>query len=92
MFAIPPGTPYEDESLWDEAIEETKQRGLWREAVRRRDPQLAAMYTDRRARLRRRVQHLVTEGYLIWMSYEKWLMSESLAEARAVAEGVEVPS
>ena len=41
VFAIPPGTPYEDESLWDEAIEETKQRGLWREAVRKRDPQLA---------------------------------------------------
>ncbi|KAI0727077.1 hypothetical protein C8Q72DRAFT_842573 [Fomitopsis betulina] len=74
VFAIPPGTLFEYEGLWEQAIQETEQRRLWREAIQRRDPELAAMYTDRRARFRRRVQYL------------SWLESESLAEARAIVE------
>ncbi|KAI0724753.1 hypothetical protein C8Q72DRAFT_856817 [Fomitopsis betulina] len=88
VFAIPPGTLLEDEGLWEDAIQETEQRRLWREAMQRRDPELAAMYTDRRARFRRRVQYLVTGGYLRWMSHQRWLTSESLAEARAIVEMV----
>ncbi|KAI0724760.1 hypothetical protein C8Q72DRAFT_955244 [Fomitopsis betulina] len=92
VFAIPPGTLFEDEGTWGVAIQETEQRRLWREAIQKRDPELAAMYTDRRARLRRKVQYLVTGGCGTWMSRQRWLTSESLAEARAIAEGVEVLS
>ncbi|EPS95839.1 hypothetical protein FOMPIDRAFT_1025612 [Fomitopsis schrenkii] len=87
VFTIPPDEPEEEHSLWGVAIQETQQRRLWREAVERQDPQLAAMYTDRRARLRRRVQSLVSGGYLDWMSYREWLLLESLAEARTLAKG-----
>ena len=86
VFAIPPGTLFEYEGLWEQAIQETEQRRLWREAIQRRDPELAAMYTDRRARFRRRVQYLVTGGHLTWMLHQSWLESESLAEARAIVE------
>ena len=88
VFAIPPDTPYEEQGLWGVAIQETQQRRLWREAIQRRDPQLAAMYVDRRARIRRRVQYLVSGGYLVWMSHRTWLLSESLAEAHAIEKGV----
>lgn len=81
VFAIPADTPYEEQGLWGVAIKETEQRRLWREAIQRRDPELAAMYTDRRARLRRRVHDLVSSGCFAWAAHDTWLLSESLAEA-----------
>ncbi|TFY55794.1 hypothetical protein EVJ58_g8027 [Rhodofomes roseus] len=85
VFAIPPGTLYEDEGLWETAIEETKQRRMFREAVGRRDPQLAGLYTDRRARLRRRVDILVRDGWSAWLEQDKWVLGQGLEEARALA-------
>ncbi|KAH9916708.1 uncharacterized protein B0H18DRAFT_1037443 [Fomitopsis serialis] len=67
VFVIPPGTLYENTGLWKTAIQETQQRRRFREAVQRQDLQLAALYTDRRARLRRRVHYLVTEGWCAWL-------------------------
>ncbi|KAH9828974.1 uncharacterized protein C8Q71DRAFT_863650 [Rhodofomes roseus] len=85
VFAIPPGTLYEDEGLWETAIEETKQRRMFRKAVGRRDPQLAELYTDRRARLRRRVDILLRDGWYAWLSRNDWVLGQGLEEARALA-------
>ena len=84
VFAIPADIPYEEQGLWGVAIKETQQRRLWREAIQRRDPELAAMYTDRRARLRRKVHDLVSGGCYTWAAHDTWLLPESLAEARAL--------
>ncbi|KAH9916707.1 uncharacterized protein B0H18DRAFT_1037435 [Fomitopsis serialis] len=86
VFAIPPGTLYEDTGLWNTAIQETQQRRRFRELVQRQDPQLAALYTDRRARLRRRVHYLVMYGWCTWLWKQKWVLGEGLDEARALAE------
>ncbi|KAH9931340.1 uncharacterized protein B0H18DRAFT_104941 [Fomitopsis serialis] len=87
VFSIPPGTLYEDEGSWETAIQETQQRRTFREAVGRRDPQLEALYTDRRAKLRRRVHYLVRYGWYTWLSNDHWVLSEGLEEARTLARG-----
>ncbi|KAH9931338.1 uncharacterized protein B0H18DRAFT_991288 [Fomitopsis serialis] len=86
VFVIPPGTLYEDTGLWNTAIQETQQRRRFREVVQSQDPQLAALYTDRRARLRRRVHYLVIYDWSTWLWKEKWILGEGLDEARALAE------
>lgn len=58
VFTIPPVVSYEDTGSWEVAIQEKGECGG------RRLQELAAMYTDPRARLRRGVQELVHRGHL----------------------------
>ncbi|KAH9919368.1 uncharacterized protein B0H18DRAFT_1122494 [Fomitopsis serialis] len=73
VFAIPPEVLSEDMSSWRIAIEDMQLRKRFRDTVQRFDPQLAALYTDRRAKFRRRVDHLAMRGWQSWYSYSDWI-------------------
>ncbi|KZT63817.1 hypothetical protein DAEQUDRAFT_770252 [Daedalea quercina L-15889] len=84
VYVVPPGTLYEDTGLWETKIEETRRRERFREAVRKVDPEFAALYTDRRARFRRHVNNLLIRTWRALLWNEDWLLSTGLEEARAL--------
>ncbi|TFY69641.1 hypothetical protein EVJ58_g305 [Rhodofomes roseus] len=86
VFAIPPGTLFEDTPFWRLSIEETHLRKRFRDALRKFDPELATLYTDRRARFRRRVDHLVTQGWRYWAMDIDWILNTAMDEARALSQ------
>ena len=84
VHEIPPGTLWEDTGIWEEKIMETRQRTRFREVVTRLDPRLGALYTDRRARFRRRVHYIVTLPWRYWDQREDWILRHGLQEAMAL--------
>jgi len=85
-FAIPPDALPEDSSSWQIALENTQLRKRFRDTVQRFDPQLAMLYTDPRARFRRRVDYLVMHDWRGWLSYIDWILEEAMDEAHAISE------
>ncbi|KAH9931324.1 uncharacterized protein B0H18DRAFT_991193 [Fomitopsis serialis] len=85
-FAIPPDALPEDSSSWQIALENTQLRKRFRDTVQRFDPQLAALYTDPKARFRRRVDYLAMHDWRGWYLYIDWILEEAMNEAHAIFE------